>query len=233
MNPSRVLIALLLLPLLLVGCGDDGGETLSYESVQIDAEGLETAYTVSLRPLSGGDCYRMTWESAEGEEAFSGYGVPCGEDLLAVGYAPATLQHYVGAYRMSDGGLAGVWTNGFESGSEMMGEAPAAPAALAWDLPTKLDFSGQNPDGSAYSGYLNVAVFGGGPERGVMMTQHTGAESYQGRALYLGDQIIVVYQLGLELTVQYYSENADGTWSGAWYADGAPGLGTESLTVAE
>ncbi len=222
--------ALIIILVFIAGCdGEGGGDGVSYESVQTDAEGVETAYTCTISEMFGGACYRMSWETAEGEEAFSGYGVPFGEDLLTVGYAPATLKHYVGAYRMTDAGLAGIWTNGFESGVETMGEASEPPTAVEWDLPRELDFAGTNPDGSEYGGYLSVAVFGTGPSRGVMITQHAGSESYQGRALYLGDAVVVVYQLGLELTVQYYVPDGEGGWSGEWYADGAPSLGTETM----
>ena len=242
MKKSLLPIPLTAVVMLFVGCDDDsgaggtagaGGDGVSYESVQTDADGVEIAYTCTISEMFDGECYRMAWETGDGEEAFTGYGVPFGGDMLAVGYAPAALQHFVGAYRMTDTGLAGIWTNGFESGVELMGESPEPPTAVDWDLDKDPNFVGNNPDGSEYGGDISVAVFGTGPERGVMMTQHTGAESYQGRALYLGDHIVVVYQLGLELTVQYYSKQDDGTWFGDWYADGAPALGTETLAFPQ
>ncbi len=204
----------------------EGGEAVVYQSVQTDVNGKETAYEVSLTEKTEG-LYKMVWQD-DAEEAFSGYGLAFGDDLLAVGYAPATLKHYVGVYRMGEKGLAGRWTNGHEAGTEMMGEGVEPPEVLAWDLSTEFDFEGANPDGSPYSGYLGVAVFGTGPEKGVMITQHTEAESYQGRALYLGDAVVVVYQLGLDLTVQYYERKGD-EWTGEWFAEGAMNRGTEIM----
>jgi hypothetical protein len=212
------------------GEGGGGGDAVVYQSVQTDIDGKETAYELSMTPMREG-LYEMVWRAGD-EEKFSGYGLEFGEDLLAVGYAPATLKHYVGVYRMGDGGLAGRWTNGHQAGTELAGRGVEPPEVLAWDLPTKFDFQGVNPDGSPYTGYLNVAVFGTGPEKGVMITQHTEVESYQGRALYTGDAVVVVYQLGLTLTVQYYEKTGD-EWSGEWFAEGAMGIGTETMRPAE
>ena len=213
--------------LIFTACGGEGGGAeVVYQSVQSDLDGKQTPYELSLVPMRGG-LWGMTWK-ADGEEKFSGYGLEFGDGLLAVGYAPATLKHYVGVYRMGDKGLAGRWTNGFEAGTELAGEGVEPPEVLAWDLPTDFDFQGTNPDGSPYSGYLNVAVFGTGPEKGVMITQHTDVESYQGRALYTGDAVVVVYQLGLDLTVQYYEKKGE-DWSGEWFGEGAMTIGTESM----
>lgn len=212
--------------LLLAACDGGGGESQTWASVQTDDEGNEVAYEVTLTEMFDG-CYEMTWD-IDGDKIYSGYGLSYGEDMLAVGYAPATLKHYVGAYRMTDTGLAGVWSNGFDYGIEMMGEGVEPPEVIAWDLARNIDFAGENPDGSGYSGYLGVAVFGGDIERGVQFTQHTDAESYMGRVLYFGDSLVAIYSLGLDLTVQFY-ERGDDEWSGLWYVEGAYGLGSESL----
>jgi hypothetical protein len=218
---------IVLAALLFAACGGiGGGEATVYQSVQTDLDGKEIAYELSLTPMREG-LYEMVWK-ADGEEKFSGYGLEFGDGLLAVGYAPATLKHYVGVYRLGEKGLAGRWTNGFEAGTESAGEGVEPPEVLAWDLPTDFDFQGTNPDGSPYTGYLNVAVFGTGPQKGVMMTQHTEVESDQGRALYLGDAVVVVYQLGLDLTVQYYEHQGD-EWTGKWFAEGAMNIGTETM----
>ncbi len=42
----------------------------------------------------------------------------------------------------------------------------------------------------------------------------------------------MVYQLGLDLAVQYYEKKGD-EWTGEWFAEGAMNIGTETTRPTE
>ena len=128
----------------------DTGVAGEYAVTGTNADG--SAYRGTLSVAQRGGAYAFEWEAGR---AYSGLGVQQG-DVVAVGFGAAGCGAAV--YRMTDGGLDGVWATpgvdgpGTERATRTAGTAGAAPGTYTT--------AGANADGAAYTGALDVDVRG-------------------------------------------------------------------------
>lgn len=128
----------------------DTGVAGDYAVTGTNADG--SAYRGTLSVAERGGAYAFEWEA---RRSYSGLGVRQG-DIVAVGFGAAGCGAV--AYRMTSGGLDGVWAIPGVDGPGT--ERAARTAGTAGEAPGTYTTAGANADGAAYTGALDVGARG-------------------------------------------------------------------------
>jgi hypothetical protein len=209
------------------GDATGGGETtypgVTYPCVCTPPDGEPfTAEVTITRCRENPEAFELAWTG--GGYGAEGVGMTFGEDLFAV----VRLDEGgldVGAYRLEEGGLAGLWTDGGGIGTEVVGEVSGEPPALGdWPDDAVFEVTGEGPGGTKYRGFLQAKPWNGA----VVLRWTIGEERIPGGALPLGDWLVAGFNQGTYGVSVY--EREDGGWRGWWFAPGDAGFGREALS---
>jgi hypothetical protein len=183
----------------------------------------EQLYSGVLRVARNGPGYHLTWLLGQ-HEMYHGTALYADNVLGAVywfGPMPSP-DMAVAIYRIEGGELNGTWLPAAEGPSKPGREVLTGSSSLAGRYEISV---GENPDGSTYSGAVEMERRG----RIYEMRWYMPGLTYVGRGVRLGDVLIVGYGSSIAPGVVGYcmtSENGKGVWS---YGE-AKGFGTEAIS---
>jgi hypothetical protein len=89
--------------------------------------------------------------------------------------------------------------------------------------------SGTNPDGSTYTGTVNITLNG----QACQISWSVGSTPATGNCLLFGNAFASYYRLNGQLGLVVYQLRSDGSLSGNWEMDAQSGVGTETLTPSK
>lgn len=187
-----------------------------------DGEPLEAEVTIT-RSRENAEVFELCWHG-DGWSHTEGVGIAFGDNLFAVARVDAGGLG-VGVYRLEEGGLSGIWTNGGGIGTEVIGEVRGDPPVLSgWPDDATFAVSGSGPDGTDYQGFLQAKAWNGA----VVLRWTIGEERIPGGALPVGDWLVAGFNQGSYGVSVYKKE--DDLWRGWWYAEGNGDFGREVLS---
>jgi hypothetical protein len=213
-----------LLLVFLGACDSKSGPDPSGD-YQVKGEALNKRpiYTGRLRIESRGPGYDLIWLLGQ-REIYRGKALYTDNVLAAVYWAGGvpTPDLAVGVYRISGGDLTGTWIPATgsvdDSGREVLKGSPMLAGSYEIAL-------GENPDGSTYSGHVEIAHAG----RLYELRWYLPDLTYVGRGVRLGDRLVVGYaSRGAPGVVAYCMTDDDG--KGVWSYGNAKGMGTELIS---
>ncbi len=177
-----------------------------------------TPYEASLLVTPRDDVYQFSWDSAGTK--YDGVGVMT-DNTVAVSYTDGpngkgcgVVLYKIGADGSLDG-KAGYW--GINSAESEKGTRKSGT-----DLDGTYDISGQNPEGKAYKGTLDIKKDG----EGYSFSWNVGG-TLSGFGVKQGDKAVVGFG-GKQCAFVAYEVKPDGTLDGKWGGQGTKAFGTET-----
>ncbi len=190
----------------------DAGLAGTYDVAATNPDG--SPYRGSLTITQDGDSYGFFWNVIS---TFQGAGFRDG-NIVVVGWGGDQCSAVL--YRVQpDGALQGRWS---VAGTRGFGSELAQPAARTGSVAGAYAVNGTNPDGSPYTGSLQITERGPTYQMGWDIPRH-----YDGVGVRLPDTVSGSWGPGA-CAVVAYEVQADGSLVGVWGLWGEDGQGTET-----
>lgn len=112
--------------------------------------------------------------------------------------------------------------------SLMLATVPAHAETMK--LFSHYDVAGKNPDGSSYTGRVDITVIS---DTTFSIVWKISGSTYKGFGMRMNDALSATYTLDGQPGLVIYKAQGSGTLSGLWAVRGEDGSGSETLTPAK